>query len=156
MTITISGRKLLVAGLAVVMIAAACYVAFLVGQTTRVTEADAQSRATRAVQKAVERTKADENAKRLAELKRVRTAARKHETRRVKMNNRSWRRRLARETEKARQEGVNSGYSSGQSVGFSSGKEEGQEEGFEEGIEEASDELVCSDDLDVPLPACSF
>jgi hypothetical protein len=160
MTIHISGRKLLVAALAVVMIAVACFIAFLAGQTTRVTEADADSRARTAVQRAVERTRTEETAKRNADVKSAQTAARKHETRRVKRINRTWRKRLARETEQARQAGIDSGYASGQSVGFVSGKEEGEEEGFEEGVEEgleeASDDLVCSDDPDVPLPFCSF
>src|SRR5215213_9677488 len=118
MTITISKRKTLVAFLAVVMIAAACYIAFLAGQTTRITEADAESRTNTAVEQAVERARHEETAKRAVEVKTVKTAARKHETNRVRGVNRRWKRRLARETTQARQDGVNTGYASGQSVGF--------------------------------------
>src|SRR5687768_11530378 len=108
MTIHISGRKLLVMALAVVMIAAACYLAFLAGQTTRITSADADSRTRTAVEKAIKRTTTEQTAKRYAAVKSAQTAARKHQTRRVKRINRTWRKRLEREIEQARQEGINS------------------------------------------------
>lgn len=161
MTIHLSRRKLVVGFLAVVMIAAACYIAFLVGQTTRITEADATSRTNTAVEKAVRTARGEETAKRHVEVKAAKTAARKHETRRVKKLNRRWKSRLARETEKARQAGVNSGYASGQTAGFASGREQGEasgrEEGFEDGLDAGSDELDCSDDIDIYwLPSCNF
>ena len=52
--------------------------------------------------------------------------------------------------------GNSAGYSAGNSAGYSSGHSEGVEEGVEEGIEKGSDELSCSDDLDVPLPPCDY
>ena len=54
------------------------------------------------------------------------------------------------------QEGNNDGYAAGNSAGYSSGHSEGVEAGVEEGIEKGSDELSCSDDLDVPLPPCNY
>lgn len=54
------------------------------------------------------------------------------------------------------QDGNNDGYAAGNSAGYSSGHSEGVEEGVEEGIEQGSDELSCSDDLDVPLPPCNY
>ena len=134
-------------------------IAFLAGQTTRITEADAASRTKTAVERAVERARGEETAERVAKVKEVKTAARKHETNRVKRLNRRWKGRVVRETEQARQAGVNSGYASGQSDGFDSGKEEGaeqgREEGFEDGLDEGSDELTCSDDVDIYwLPPC--
>lgn len=56
--------------------------------------------------------------------------------------------RARRETEAAR----NSGYSAGNSAGFSAG----HSTGVDDGVRKASDELTCSDDLDVPLPFCNF
>ena len=44
-----------------------------------------------------------------------------------------------------------SGYSSGSAAGYSSGNADG----IEEGIDVASDELSCSDDMDVALPFCN-
>jgi hypothetical protein len=90
MTITINRGKLLVAGLAVAMITAACYIAFLVGQATRITEAAATARTSTAVERAVDQTRGQETAKRLAQLKAVNAKARKHETQHVKKLNRSW------------------------------------------------------------------
>jgi predicted membrane metal-binding protein len=145
-TITISSKKLVVGLLAVLMIAVACYIAFLAGQTTRITEATAAARTKTQVSTAVERTVKAETAKRQAQVKKVKAAARKHEAKHVKRLASKFRKRLAREIAAAR----DAGYSSGQSVGFTSGKQQG----VEEGIEEASDELTCSDDSDVDLPAC--
>jgi septal ring factor EnvC (AmiA/AmiB activator) len=50
----------------------------------------------------------------------------------------------------------NSGYSSGSSAGYSSGSSAGYSSGRSAGMVEASDELACSDDLDVTwLPLCT-
>jgi hypothetical protein len=69
-------------------------------------------------------------------------------------DNKRWRKRMNKAVKKSRQAGYESGqaagYSSGNAAGFSSGKSAG----VEEGITKASDELVCSDDLDVDLPPC--
>jgi hypothetical protein len=71
-----------------------------------------------------------------------------------KLDNKRWRKRMNKAVKKSRQAGYESGqaagYTSGNAAGFSSGKSAG----VEEGISKASDELVCSDDLDVDLPPC--
>lgn len=54
------------------------------------------------------------------------------------------------------QEGNEAGYSAGNAAGYSAGNADGYSSGVEDGKVEASDELDCSDDSDVPLPACSF
>ena len=54
--------------------------------------------------------------------------------------------RRNRESEAARQ--------AGQAAGYSGGFNAGHEVGREDGLIEGSDELTCSDDLDVPLPPC--
>ena len=163
MTITINGRKLLVGILAVVMIAAACYIAFLAGQATRVTEADATERANSAVEQAIEQAREEETAKRRAEVKATKAAGWKRQRARVMKLTRWWERKLKTATVTARQEGINSGYASGKNDGYASGKNDGFEsgretgldEGFEEGLDEATDEIVCSDDSDVTwLPYC--
>jgi hypothetical protein len=55
--------------------------------------------------------------------------------------------RARREAEAARA----AGYSSGNSAGFNTG----HSVGVDDGVKKASDELTCSDDLDVPLPFCT-
>ena len=55
--------------------------------------------------------------------------------------------RARRESKAAR----DAGYSAGNSAGFSSG----HSSGVDDGVRKASDELTCSDDLDVPLPFCN-
>ena len=154
MTITINRRKLLVAGLAVAIIAAACYIAFLVGQTTRITEATATTRTATAVTAAVKRA----DGKHVAAMKAAKAAAHKHERKRVAYVYAKWRKRvkqLKRQNAAAVTAARNAGYASGSSAGFSSGHAAGRDEGYGEGAHDATDEVVCSDDLDVTwLPYC--
>lgn len=65
-----------------------------------------------------------------------------------------WMKRLKEHEAKAREAGYSSGNAAGYSSGNSAGYSSGHSSGVEEGIETASDELTCSDDLDVALPAC--
>jgi len=65
-------------------------------------------------------------------------------------------RRVVRNLKKSGDQKAQQSFASGSQTGFSSGKEQGVEEGVEEGLERGSDELTCSDDLDVPLPPCDF
>jgi hypothetical protein len=81
----------------------------------------------------------------------TRKAVRKQKHRDVKVLRRVVRRmksRARREAEAAR----NAGYSAGNRAGFSAG----HSTGVDDGVRKASDELTCSDDLDVPLPFCNF
>ena len=73
---------------------------------------------------------------------------------------------------KVRKRARNAGYNVGKKSGYQDGQQrrvrggqlrrllerplQGVEEGVEEGIEKGSDELSCSDDLDVPLPPCQL
>lgn len=158
MTIQISGRKLLVGVLAIMMIAAAGYIAFLVGQMTRITEADATARTNTQVERAIERTVEADVKKADARVAATKRADNKRLDTRVHRLNKMWRGRLSRAKDEARRAGEAAGYSSGQSEGYSSGQSagfsSGHSAGVDEGIEQASDELDCSDDLDVPLPFC--
>ncbi|HTE63526.1 MAG TPA: hypothetical protein VK631_24430 [Solirubrobacteraceae bacterium] len=139
----------------IALVAAACAAAFFIGQNTRLTEATAADR----VKTNVERT----NTERARELKAALSDAKVAEQKRVGKVNDMWRgritrmkkdhkRALAKQVESARQAGINAGYSSGSAAGYSSGKEVG----VEEGIDKASDELTCSDDMDVALPMCNW
>lgn len=51
--------------------------------------------------------------------------------------------------------GKKSGYQEGNEAGYSAGNSAGYSSGVETGKDEATDELSCSDDSDVDLPACS-
>jgi flagellar biosynthesis/type III secretory pathway protein FliH len=151
MTFEITTRTIVRASVAIALVAATCAAAFFIGQNTRLTEATATDR----VKANVERT----NIERDRELKGALSSAKAAEQRRVGKINDMWRGRitrikrdhkrvLAKQVESARQAGIDAGYSSGSAAGYSSGREEG----VEEGIDKASDELTCSDDMDVDLP----
>jgi len=145
-------KRTLVRSLALLaVVAAACSVAFLAGQSTRLTEATATERVTTTVKA----TSARLTAEHTDELKRAAKAAHRHEQTRVRRTNQMWRGRVSkmnREHKREVEEAAATGYSSGSAAGYSSGNAAG----VEEGVEKASDELVCSDDSDVDLPACFF
>jgi flagellar biosynthesis/type III secretory pathway protein FliH len=125
------------------LIGAAATVAFFIGQTTRMSDAEVTVKVASAVAERGDRAERDQEAA-LAEqadrnrkrTKRVRVAAR---NRGYRVGKRS-----------GYQDGQSDGYASGQAAGYSSG----HSAGTEEGIEKASDELACSDDSDVNLPPC--
>ena len=52
--------------------------------------------------------------------------------------------------------GMKSGYQEGNEAGYSAGNSAGYSSGVDAGKDEATDELWCSDDSDVDLPACSY
>jgi flagellar biosynthesis/type III secretory pathway protein FliH len=155
MTFEITRRTIVRALVLIALVAAACAAAFFIGQNTRLTEATAADR----VKANVEHT----NVERDRELKGALSDAKAAEQKRVGKINDMWRGRitrikkdhkrvLAKQVESARQAGIDAGYSTGSAAGYSSGKEEG----VEEGIDKASDELTCSDDMDVDLPFCNW
>jgi hypothetical protein len=160
MTINIDTHALRRFAAATAAIAGVGAAAFFGGQTTRMSdEARANERhaaTTAAVAKADERH--------AAELATVKVDAKTHERKAVKRAIKGERKRAERLAATARSEGYSAGnsagYGAGHSDGYSEGNEEGysegNEEGVEEGIEQASDELECSDDLDVPLPFCDY
>jgi type IV secretory pathway VirB10-like protein len=67
-----------------------------------------------------------------------------------------WMKRLKQHEDKARDAGYSTGNAAGYSSGNSAGYSSGHSSGVEEGIDTASDELTCSDDSDVALPACDY
>ena len=73
-----------------------------------------------------------------------------------KRDNKRWKKHEAAAVKAAEQRGYSSGNSAGYSAGTSAGYTSGRSDGIDEGIDTASDELTCSDDLDVPLPFCDF
>jgi len=155
--VTISIRTIVRTTVLIALVAAACAVAFLAGQGTRISEATAEQRTNDRIEKVNAHHKAELEASvdaALADAKRL-------EQKRVKGLNKMWRDRITRmkrkhersmerAVENAREAGIDAGYATGSAAGYSSGKEEG----VEEGIEKASDDLVCSDDPDVDLPPC--
>ena len=156
MTIELSKRRLLLGLAAVALIAAACTAAFLAGQTTRISEADATGRAHTAVERAEDRAQ-EESDQRAAAIRRY-EAHRLDQ--RVHRLNTMWRKRVRHAADKAREDGFSNGsaagYSSGSADGYADGNADGYDEGHDDGLEDGSDELTCSDDMDVPLPACDW
>jgi uncharacterized protein HemX len=130
--VTITMRTIIRAVVLVALVAAACAVAFLAGQGTRLTEATANNR----VKTTVERVNA-QHAKELED--KLATAAKEAkaaEQKRVGRLNKMWRGRIARmkrkherqlerQVDAARAAGINVGYASGSADGYSEGADDG-------------------------------
>jgi hypothetical protein len=139
MTINIDGRAMKrVSAIAAATLGVGA-AAFFGGQATRMNDDAVASQKQVAVATAVGKVRADAK---LHERGAVRKAI--HKTRKTE------RKRATRLSDQAR----NNGYASGNSAGYSSGQSDGYSAGESEGINKASDELYCSDDSDVALPAC--
>jgi flagellar biosynthesis/type III secretory pathway protein FliH len=152
MTINIDGRKAMRISAVVATTIGIGAAAFFGGQQTRMSDdavAAQKQVATETVQHRadvkLERTQAADRAHEVESVRKARIKA-KRETRKIE------RKRAAKLAEKAREQG----YSTGNSVGFSTGHSAGYSEGEVEGVNKASDELTCSDDSDVDLPACTY
>jgi hypothetical protein len=125
--------------------------AFFGGQTTRMNDTAVASVKHDAVEEALD--KADRtHAAEMAMLRRDAKQEKQHAVRKVRRETRrNERKRATNLAERAR----NEGYSSGNGAGYASGSAAGHEAGKEDGIATASDELDCSDDVDVTwLPPC--
>ncbi|MGK2936185.1 MAG: hypothetical protein ACSLFR_00005 [Solirubrobacteraceae bacterium] len=119
---------------------------FFVGQSTRKSAEQVAKERTEAVNVAVVAAvdRKGEEDKKL----RLRMMARQ-ETK-LKARNRSVIRRVVRKMKRSGARKADEAYASGSAVG----RNEGFETGVDAGIEKASDDVVCSDDPDVPLPYC--
>ena len=149
-------RPLLLGALATLtLVAAAGTGGYFVGKDTRMSAAEVAQVTDRAVQ--VETQRQEGLRRKALDERKARDAA---VLRRVVTK---MKRSAARRAQQAYASGQSAGYSSGQSAGYSSGKEQGETEGyvagsadgFEDGLTEGSDDLSCSDDMDVYwLPTC--
>lgn len=152
-------RKVIAAALMLALLAGASVGAYFIGQNTRKSDRQVADLTSSAVaretdrQQALRREALDEQA--------ARNKAKMRRT--VK----KMRREAKQRAERSFVSGQSAGYSSGQSVGKKQGEAEGYAagsvdgyvdgatEGYDSGISDASDELSCSDDMDVTwLPAC--
>ena len=145
-------RRSLIGMTTVLALAATGTAAFFAGQGTRMSDG-------RVTEKLAEQGSRDARRAKIHEAGAVKAA----KTEQRAADRKAFRRRLRKATADARAAGYSSGnaagYSSGNAAGYSAGSsagyESGRDTGVQEGINEATDELVCSDDSDVPLPYCN-
>ncbi len=128
--------------LSLALLAAVGAAGFFVGQGTRKSDEQVSTEQAAAVKKAVTIAVAKKGAEDKAQRLRImhRAATRMNAKHRAEV-------RRMRQTAARR---ANEAYSAGSSVGRATG----YNEGIDDGITKASDDLVCSDDPDVPLPPC--
>lgn len=120
---------------------------FFLGQSTRKSDEQVARERAVAVRVAVERKGAED--------KQLRIRMMERQEAKLKARHRSVIRRVVRKLKKSGDRRAQQAFASGNASGFSSGRQQGFDDGVDEGIERASDEVVCSDDPDVPLPYCN-
>jgi hypothetical protein len=157
MTFTINRRTVVAFGAVLAVALAAIAVGYLAGQSTRKSQDAVALLVNQRVTDANESTNAErdiaETTAIAAAVKRAAKRAKKAQWRKDQKRWKTYSQKLVvKAHDKGYSEGSNAGYSAGNSAGFSSG----HSAGVEDGIEEGSDELDCSDDSDVALPACSW
>lgn len=147
-------RWLLYPFLGLLMLAVVGTAAFFIGQGTRKSDQDISRERATAVRVAVLRAVEEKG----AEDKEIRLKIMAREKERMEKRQRSAMRaalRRQRKTERARAERLAAqSYSSGNAAGFSGGRTDGLRDGIQAGVKKATDDVVCSDDPDAPLPAC--
>jgi uncharacterized protein HemX len=136
--------KVVLVPLLVVLLVSIGVGGFFVGQGTRKSDQQVTRERTAAVSSAVAMKGAEVRTRYLALMER----AEKKIKNRDKVVMRGVVKRLKKEMERKAQQS----YASGSQSGFSTGRDAG----VEEGVRKASDELTCSDDVDVALPYCSY
>lgn len=136
--------KVVLVPLLVVLLASVGAGGFFVGQGTRKGDQQVARERTAAVSSAV--------AMKGAEVKTRYLALMKHAEKKIKNRNKVVMRRLVKRLKKETERKAQQSYASGSQLGFSTGREAG----VEEGVLKASDELTCSDDVDVALPYCNY
>jgi hypothetical protein len=138
------------------LVAAVLFVSgLLVGQSLRMSDAEAANQRNAAVSAAVVRTERDTERTVVAEQEGIRRKAIREARTAQKKHDRTVMRQLRRKLAKSADRQAEQSFASGQSTGYSSGHAEGSEEGYETGLTDGSDDLTCSDDPDVYwLPAC--
>jgi hypothetical protein len=138
-----TARVLTVIALAIAVLGATFFAAWTLGKSTRQSDAAVTKKVEQAVARRGERAKLDQGSAVAATKVSQRARAKKH---------------LTKVVAKAKKNSYDKGYSAGSSAGYSAGNSAGYSAGnaagVEEGVEKASDELTCSDDSDVALPAC--
>jgi hypothetical protein len=127
----------------------ASYAAYSYGESTRKSDAAVKtlvlSRVSSAVGDRSKQATADQGAAVKTATKNAKRAQRKHDMKKLRTA-------VKKAEQKAYAAGQGAGFSSGSAAGYSSG----HSNGVRDGIIEGSDELTCSDDSNVPLPACSY
>ena len=153
MTINIDRRFASVAAVLLVLGALLTFGAYSYGESTRKSDTHVNRLLESGIKAAVsERSKQAEAEQARAVKAAVTNAVKEAKRAQRKADKKIWTKRMRKAVQEAREEGAAAGYSSGNAAGFSAG----HSTGVEEGIEQGSDELSCSDDLDVPLPPCNF
>lgn len=146
---TTAARVASFVALALAVLAGAVFAAWSLGRDTRLSDAQVTTKVERALDQRGKQAAADQ-----AEAVRSAKAAQKAK------DAKSARKHLKEVVAKTRKSSYDRGYAAGNSNGYaagnSAGYSAGNADGVEEGVEKASDELVCSDDSDVDLPACFF
>lgn len=145
--VTMTARGVLVGLLLVLFVAGGGFLAYTLGQGSRLSEAEVTSKVNEAVALRGERAEDDQAA-----------AVAAQRSRDVRVRKAAVKKAKKVSYDKGYAAGNSAGYSAGNSAGYSAGSadgyQEGNADGVEEGIETASDELTCSDDMDVALPPC--
>lgn len=149
-----TGRRPLVwvgAGIAaLIVLGIVATAAFFIGQGTRKSDAVVALEEQAAVKQAVVAAVRENNEEQRA----VRRRALERAERALKRRNRVVIRRVVSRLKRASERRASQSFASGSQAGYQSGSQAGFEQGEQAGLFKASDELVCSDDSDVPLPAC--
>ncbi len=153
MTFTINKRTLGAFAAVIAVALAGIAVGYLAGQATRKSDEAVALLVNQRVTDANQATNAERD---IAQTKAVRTAAKQAKRAQYRKDQKRWKRYSEKLVDKAYDKGYDNGNRTGYSAGNSAGFSSGHEAGVEDGIDEASDELVCSDDNDVALPACSW
>ena len=153
MTIHVTGRAMTVFITLLALAAALAFVAYTMGASSRRSDTDVVRLVDRKVSVAVGERGAKAEADQRAAVRKAVKAARRSQLRR---DRRVWRGRTRRAVRKAEDSAYDRGSSAGFASGNAAGYTAGHGDGVEDGIDTASDELDCSDDLDVALPACSW
>jgi hypothetical protein len=139
-----SRRALMVVSLFVVLVISAGAGGFFVGESTRKSDQQVARERTAAVSSGVAAKGAEVKTRYLAIMERA--------EKKIKDRNKVVLRRVVKRLKKQAEREAQQSFASGSQSGFSSGRDAG----VEEGVLKASDELTCSDDLDVALPYCNY
>jgi flagellar biosynthesis/type III secretory pathway protein FliH len=157
MTFTISKRTLAAFGAVLAITLAAVAVGYLAGQSTR---KSSEAVALLVNQRVTDANKATNAERDLREVKAIRTAVnkavKKAKRAQYRKDQKRWKTYSAKLVDKAHEKGYSEGNTAGYSAGNADGFSSGHTAGVDEGIDQASDELICSDDSDVALPACTW
>jgi flagellar biosynthesis/type III secretory pathway protein FliH len=153
MTFTINKRTVVAFGAVLAVALAGIAVGYLAGQATRKSDDAVALLVNQRITDANQATNAERD---IAQAKAIKAAAKRAKQTQFRRDQKRWKRHSKKLVDKAYDKGYDNGNRAGYSSGNSAGYSSGHSVGVEDGIDEASDELVCSDDNDVALPACSW